>query len=373
MAGPTAASEVLAAPELPPPVVAASAAPSSPPGQGDDEEVDWGAIDRVITRQEITDAVRNHTYAFVCFQGKVWVDFSRDPRVRPTLALLGAPQVDVLPLRRKDPADFEVDVPWWDPRISEGMIRRRQVVLSRNEAAMRNATFVNRRNMHKSGRPGFAEMHEYYWGPMQEFRSANVDLLASQELELQDLGLEVPGRQSPVPSVEIGAAARAKGKAPVEDDATSGGVGPSDTAGPSGTVGQAVTAGPTRAVGQAAPAGPARAVGPRVTGQPRAAVQSSRRRVRQRGAGPAAAAYDRTLPATTLDELLEMALIACTLWREELRINSGVRAARSWFPAHIHRLLDVNSPDLFPFQAQAAPSGEESTDGSASTEDNSQG
>ena len=129
--------------------------------------------------------------------------------------------------------------------------------------------------------------------------------------------------------MEIGAAARAKGKAPVEDDATSGGVGPSDTvASPSGTVDQAVTAGPTRAVGQAAPAGPARAVGPRVTGQPRAAVQSSRRRVRQRGAGPAAAAY-RTLPATTLDELLEMALIACTLWREELRINSGVRAARS--------------------------------------------
>ena len=75
---------------------------------------------------------------------------------------------------------------------------------------MRNATFVNRRNMHKSGRPGFAEMHEYYLGPMQEFRSANVDLLASQELELQDLGVEVPGRQSPVPSVEIGAAARAK-------------------------------------------------------------------------------------------------------------------------------------------------------------------
>ena len=62
---------------------------------------------------------------------------------------------------------------------------------------MRNTTFVNRRNMHKSGRPGFAEMHEYYWGPMQEFRSANVDLLASQELELQDLGLEVPG-QSPL-------------------------------------------------------------------------------------------------------------------------------------------------------------------------------
>ena len=127
MAGPTAASEVLAAPELPPPVVAASAAPTSPPGQGDDEEVEWGAIDRVITRQEITDAVRSHTYAFVCFQGKVWVNFCRDPRVRPTLALLGAPQVDVLPLRRKDSADFEVDVPWWDPRIYEGMIRRRQV------------------------------------------------------------------------------------------------------------------------------------------------------------------------------------------------------------------------------------------------------
>ena len=109
-----------------------------PPPLGDDGEVDWFHIDRVITREEITAAVGRATYNFTCHQGKVRVVYSRDPWHPPSLALLGVPQKDILPLRLYTRASLEVDLAWWDPRISEGQLRRREVTMTALEQALRD-------------------------------------------------------------------------------------------------------------------------------------------------------------------------------------------------------------------------------------------
>ena len=83
-----------------------------PPPLGDDREVDWFHIDCVITREEITAAVGRATYNSMCHQGKVRVVYSRDPRHPPSLALLGVPQKDILPLRLYTRAALEVDLAW---------------------------------------------------------------------------------------------------------------------------------------------------------------------------------------------------------------------------------------------------------------------
>ena len=215
-----------------------------PPPLGDDGEVDWFHIDRVITREEITAAVGRATYNFMCHQGKVRVVYSRDPRHPPSLALLGVPQKDILPLRLYTRAALEVDLAWWDPRISEGQLRRKEVTMTAHEQVLRTDTFNLRRNLFKNVRSGYTRpgqdlVFERYWRPMEEFRRENARTLADQVEALHRANRVVLDRQDPYTTDDEAAWAEPTdgARAPSPPVAPVVAAGP-DAAGPSGTAGQ---------------------------------------------------------------------------------------------------------------------------------------
>ena len=119
--------------------------------------VDYFALVRPIRRDELEYACLAATYQFVVWQGTVRVDFSRSPFEPPTLCLRAVPKAHVLPLRLspslRPPVSQAVpvsrNVPWWDPRVTPGMIRKKHFLITAEQQKWRGKTFDHRRNMWK--------------------------------------------------------------------------------------------------------------------------------------------------------------------------------------------------------------------------------
>ena len=119
--------------------------------------VDYYSLVRPIRRDEMEYACLSATYQFVVWQGTVRVDFSRSPFEPPTLGLLAVPKHHVLPLRLPpslrppvtQPYPVSSSLPWWDPRVTPGMIRKKHVLITAQQQKWRSKTFDHRRNMWK--------------------------------------------------------------------------------------------------------------------------------------------------------------------------------------------------------------------------------
>ena len=178
---------------------------------------DWLNLDRAILRPEITAAVMTTDYEFICHQGLVRVAYSRDVRFPPTLALLGAPQNDVLPFKMTE--DFvnmiaeeaRMTVPWWDPRISAPMMKKNLFDLTDEEIEYREATQLARRNSQRVVRDGggVAEYLQYYLQPKRAFTQANKATLDRQKADLLESGRKLRTVQTPYDSDDL-----ASGKPP---------------------------------------------------------------------------------------------------------------------------------------------------------------
>ena len=107
--------------------------------------VDYFDLVRPIRRDELEYACLAATYQFVVWQGTVRVDFNRSPFEPPTLGLLAVPKAHVLPLRLppslRPPVSRAVpvsrNVPWWDPRLTPGMIRKKHFLITAEQQKWR--------------------------------------------------------------------------------------------------------------------------------------------------------------------------------------------------------------------------------------------
>jgi hypothetical protein len=242
----TAPSSPAAGPSVPAPSVsmATSSAPTSPstgaPSPTAGPLVDYLKVTRPITRVEIAAAVQTAQFKFQVHQGRVRLLYSRDTRVKPDLALLAVPQADVLPFKlRPGERDFTT-IPWWDPRISESLVRINQFGHSRQEADWRRATQLNRRNLHRKGRPGYDSYVQHYLRPREVYRSHHTAQIARQQARMKKKGQAVLDRQSPYTSSTSGSDGDGGRRSPTAGRRPT--AGPGVTAGPSGTAGPRRTA-----------------------------------------------------------------------------------------------------------------------------------
>ena len=136
----------------------AQSVPSTVVLQPPEPVVDCFALVRPIRRDELEYACLAATYQFVVWQGIVRVDFTRSPFEPPTLGLLAVPKAHVLPLRLppslRPPESQAVsrNVPWWDPRVTPGMIRKKHLLITAEQLKWRGKTFEYRRNMWKTSK-----------------------------------------------------------------------------------------------------------------------------------------------------------------------------------------------------------------------------
>ena len=115
------------------------------------------------------------------WQGTVRVDFTRSPFEPPTLGLLAVPKAHVLPLRLppslRPPESQAVpvsrNVPWWDPRVTPGMIRKKHFLITAEQLKWRGKTFEYRRNMWKgtSKKDMLLSLHASYTNLRNRFTS----------------------------------------------------------------------------------------------------------------------------------------------------------------------------------------------------------
>ena len=168
----------------------------------------WMDLDHPLTATDIGSGLREFTFSFCCYQGRVRVDFSRDVRDVPPVALLGVPQADILPFKWTsdfcDMTAVELSqyIPWWDPRISEEMVRRNLFALTAAEKKMREQTSVNRRNIQKKTHKWNRVVQLQYRQPRLAYWRAHREELRQQKAALAAIGREVKDKekQAPYPS-----------------------------------------------------------------------------------------------------------------------------------------------------------------------------
>ena len=173
------------------------------PGRGQ-----WLDCDQPLSATGIASGLSTYTFAFTCYQGRVRVDFSRDPRDVPPVALLGVPQHDILPFRwTADFCDMSVVelglyIPWWDPRMSQEMVRRNVFGLTPAEKKLRAKTTVNRRNLLRKDHKLYRVHVLQYLRPRVAYWKAHREELYQQKMSLHAVGRSVLDRtiQPPYPS-----------------------------------------------------------------------------------------------------------------------------------------------------------------------------
>ena len=175
--------------------------PSSPPaGPSSRVRVD-AALQRAINREEIAAAIPTFRYPFCSYQGRARVLYSRSPKITPNVALLAAPQEDILPLVITSADRSPIRVKWWDPRISPSQLKKGLIQLTPQESEWRKATFLNRRNLQRRTRPGYDVYATGYLVPKAAYMQRHTRKLGEQAAELMKLGHTVSDRQSPVRGV----------------------------------------------------------------------------------------------------------------------------------------------------------------------------
>ena len=127
--------------------------------------------------------------------------YSRSPKITPNVALLAAPQEDILPLVITSADRSPIRVKWWDPRISPSQLKKGLIQLTPQESEWRKATFLNRRNLQRRTRPGYDVYATGYLVPKAAYMQRHTRKLGEQAAELMKLGHTVSDRQSPVRGV----------------------------------------------------------------------------------------------------------------------------------------------------------------------------
>ena len=157
----------------------------------------WMRLERVPTATHIASALTTHRFSFVCYQGRVRPQFSRDVRVPPRPALLGVPQNDILPFKwtadfwRMTPQERRANVPWWDPRVSEEMMRRNLFGFTREEKKLRAKASVNRRNLIRIKHQWYRIVEIVYSGPKMTYKAKRNRRLNHQRHEMRKVGQSV--------------------------------------------------------------------------------------------------------------------------------------------------------------------------------------
>ena len=143
------------------------------------------------------------TYDFKEWQGTIRVLYSRSPFVPPTLVLLAVPKHHVLPLRlppslrppQAQPIPVCQAVPWWDPRVTPGMIRKQHVLISKEESKWRSQTHDTRRNVWKGAERRGVEkqqmllnLHQRYTQLRERYASEHALKIAKQCSALERSG-----------------------------------------------------------------------------------------------------------------------------------------------------------------------------------------
>ena len=153
-------------------------------------------------------------FVFIRWQGRIKAYASRDPTVRPPPALAALKLEDVLPLEwdREQQPTLRVGptIPFWDPRITARMLRKGEVILSKEEMAWRLKTGDGRRNLWKfrESRPTdqlrLKQLEAAYLTAYQEYSLAHGAGLKAEEGDNTMFGVEeaqavLAARELPVP------------------------------------------------------------------------------------------------------------------------------------------------------------------------------
>ena len=166
----------------------------------------WMRLERAPSANHIAHTLPDHEFAFTCHQGRVRLKYSRDVRDQPPPSLLAVPQYDVLPFKwtanfcRLSAEQRRENVPWWDPRISDEMVRRNTFGLTKTEKKLRAAASVNRRNLHRTNHKWYEAFELAYSGPKMSYRRSHNKRLNRQRHRLREAGLEVLDKQVTHPS-----------------------------------------------------------------------------------------------------------------------------------------------------------------------------
>ena len=190
---------------LPPPVVALPTTPvysltglSASLPMSPQAGEDLYNLTRPITRGELEQALLSMHYDFVVWQGTVRVYFARGIFEPPSLPLLAVPKAHVLPLRlppslrppRSPGIPVCATVPWWDPRVTAGMIRKKCFLLSAQQQRWRDLTYDARRNLWKvdNRAPGrqhvLEQLHQRYTYQRDRFAMEQQQEIADQRAAL---------------------------------------------------------------------------------------------------------------------------------------------------------------------------------------------
>ena len=219
--------------------------------------VDYFALVRPIRRDELEYACLAATYQFVVWQGTVRVNFSRSPFEPPTLGLLAVPKAHVLPLRLppslRPPESQAVpvsrNVPWWDPRVTPGMIRKKHFLITAEQLKWRGKTFEYRRNMWKgtSKKDMLLSLHASYTNlrnrftaqpqVQQEIASQRARLTAKGFVLRGDWEEDQSGPESERSSGTQGTSSGSQSYRIIQVVGDGGNVPPGDVAGPSSVAG----------------------------------------------------------------------------------------------------------------------------------------
>ena len=219
-------------------------------------------LQRPIQRDELEQALSVANFDFIVWQGTVRVLYSRSMLEPPTLALLAVPKHHVMPLYLPPSLRYpQVEripvcptVPWWDPRVTPGMIRKRLYQISKQELAWRKSTFDTRRNIWKVASRGVAKqqilnnLNQVYTQCRDRFASENAERIAVQQSLLTQAGHQLSrgwdeDQSGPESDEEDGLDVGPPGDS----------IPPQDRAGPSGTAPGAAVAGPSGSVPPSVP------------------------------------------------------------------------------------------------------------------------